>query len=294
MALVKETWKDLVKILRENQVLSPTREARLLLARLLHTSPSRVYLFWDFDLDAVFLGNLYAMLEERLRGVPLQYVLGEWEFLSLPFEIERGVFIPRFDTEAWVEEAILFLRLLAQREPNISICDVGCGSGVIGISCAFWVPDLYVFGIDISEKAVELSRKNAQRLGVSDRTSFVRSDLFEIFHDSGTRFDVILANPPYVPLGDWYSLSREIREYEPKEALVAGEDGLKVIWRIIEEGVHFLKEGGFFFIEHDPRQEESIQEKVRRIPLLEYVRSIEDYNGRTRASVLQKREEERK
>lgn len=281
-----------MRALREGQVLSPTREARLFLARLLHTSPSRVYLFWDLDLDERFLRELYAMLEERLRGVPLQYILGEWEFLSLPFQVERGVFIPRFDTESWVEEAVLFLRLLAQRKSDVAICDVGCGSGVIGISCAFWVPGIRVWGVDISEKAVALSRKNAEKLGVMDRVSFFRSDLFEALRGLQIQFDAILSNPPYVPSTEWDLLSREIREYEPREALVAGGDGLKVVWRVIEEGLLFLREGGFFFIEHDPRQVDIIREKVRRNSLLEYLRPITDYNGKIRASVLKKREEE--
>ncbi|MCX7668375.1 MAG: peptide chain release factor N(5)-glutamine methyltransferase, partial [Atribacterota bacterium] len=184
MTLVREVWKGLVRTLQENRVPSPTREARLLLAKLLHTAPSRVYLFWDFDLNGNALQELYTMLGERLQGVPLQYILGEWEFLSLPFQMEKGVFIPRFDTEAWVEEAMLFLRLLTQRNENVNVCDVGCGSGVIGLSCAFWIPGLRVFGVDISEKAIALSRQNAQRLGVADRISFLCSNFFEVFRSS--------------------------------------------------------------------------------------------------------------
>lgn len=293
MALVREVWKDLVKTLRESQVLSPTREARLLLAQILHTAPSRVYLFWDFDLDGETLRELYAMLEERLQGVPLQYILGEWEFLSLPFRMERGVFIPRFDTEAWVEEAMLFLRFLTQRKESVTVCDVGCGSGVIGITCAFWIPGLRVFGVDSSEKAVALSQQNAQRLGIADRICFLRSNLFEVFRDLNIFFDAILSNPPYVPQEEWDGLAREIREYEPKEALVAEQGGLGMIWRIVEEGIPFLKKGGVFFIEHDPRQKDKIQEGIQRYPSLEYVRSIEDYSGKTRASMLRKREEDR-
>ncbi|MGQ9474090.1 MAG: peptide chain release factor N(5)-glutamine methyltransferase [Candidatus Caldatribacteriaceae bacterium] len=289
MTRVREAWKDLVRITKENQIHSPTREVRLLLAKVLGTSPSRVYLFWDLDLSSDLLQKLYALLEERLHGVPLQYVLGEWEFLSLNFEMEKGVFIPRFDTEAWVEEAIIFLRLLVQREGRISLCDVGCGSGVIGISCAFWVPQLQVYGVDISAQAVALSRRNAQRLKVNDRVLFWQSDLFEVFQDMDVVFDVILANPPYISLGEWEYLAREIREYEPEEALVAGSDGLEMLWRIVKEGSSFLKEGGFFFLEHDPRQKENIEKMVAAIPSLEYCRCIHDYNGKARASVLRKK-----
>lgn len=289
MTKVREVWKNLVRIVRENQIPSPTQEVRLLLAKVLNTSPSRVYLFWDFDLSPDLLQTLYSLLEERLSGIPLQYILGEWEFLSLTFEMEKGVFIPRFDTEAWVEEAIISLRFLAQRKDRISLCDVGCGSGVIGISCAFWVPQLQVYGVDISAQAVALSRKNAERLKVSDRVLFWQSDLFEVFQGMDVAFDVILANPPYIPLGEWEYLAREIREYEPKEALVAGSNGLEILWRIVKEGSFFLKEGGFFFLEHDPRQKENIEKMVAAIPSLEYCRCIQDHNGKARASFLRKK-----
>ena len=284
MPSVKEVWQKLVKDLKEHSFLSPGREARLLLASVLGVEPSRVYLFWDEELPPPKLTHLHDIFKKRLQGVPIQYLAGEWEFFSLPFRLKKGVFIPRLDTESWVEEAIVYLRSLP--EEKIMVCDMGCGSGVIGISCAFWVENLYLYGADISPKAVELSKENAHLLGVEKRSVFLLSDLFSAFPP--VKFDVILSNPPYVREEDWDSLSPEIRLYEPREALLAGEEGLDMIERVLKEGESFLKEGGLFFLEHDPEQKEAIQ-KLADTLFLEYLRSIPDLSGRERASVIRKR-----
>ena len=284
MPSVKEVWQKLVKDLKEHSFPSPGREARLLLASVLGVEPSRVYLFWDTELSGEKLTRLHSILEKRLQGVPIQYLVKKWEFLSLPFQLRKGVFIPRLDTESWVEEAIVYLRSLP--EEKIIICDMGCGSGVIGISCAFCIENLYLYGADISPQAVKLSEKNAHLLGVDKRSTFLLSDLFSAFPP--LKFDVILSNPPYIREKDWNSLPPEVRLYEPREALLAGEEGLDIIGRILEEGEPFLKEEGLFFLEHDPEQKEAIQ-KLADALSLEYLRSIPDLTGKERASVIRKR-----
>lgn len=287
MPLVKEVWQKLVKDLKGHSCSSPTREARLLLASILEVEPSRVYLFWDEELPEEKLTRLQTLQKEHRRGVPIQYLTGEWDFLSLPFRLKRGVFIPRLDTESWVEEAILYFRSLEKEK--ITICDMACGSGVIGISCAFWVENLYLYGVDISPQAVELARENAHLLGVEQRSIFLLSDLFTTFSTlPPPQFDAILSNPPYIREEDWDFLPPEVKLYEPKEALVAGEEGLDIIERILQEGAPFLKEGGLFFLEHDPHQKEAI-EKLADTFSLEYLRSIPDLTGKERASIIQKR-----
>ncbi len=287
MPSVKEVWQGLVKDLKEHSFSSPAREARLLLASVLEVEPSRVYLFWDEELPPPKLTHLHDIFKKRLQGVPIQYLAGEWEFFSLPFRLRKGVFIPRLDTESWVEEAIVYLRSLP--EEKIMVCDMGCGSGVIGISCAFWVENLYLYGVDISPQAIELARENAHLLGVEQRSIFLLSDLFTTFSTlPPLQFDVILSNPPYIREEDWDFLPPEVKLYEPKEALVAGEEGLDIIERILQEGEPFLKEGGLFFLEHDPHQKEAI-EKLADTFSLEYLRSIPDLTGKERASIIQKR-----
>ncbi|MDK2897546.1 MAG: release factor glutamine methyltransferase [Candidatus Atribacteria bacterium] len=287
MERVRDVWKELVKTLRERGVSSPAQEARFILSRVVDTSPSRLYLFWDLSLSLQQREKLSQMLEKRLSGFPLQYVLGEWEFMSLPFQIEPGVFIPRLDTEAWIEKAILFLKERAKGEPLL-ICDLGCGSGMIGIACAFWVPSLQLQGVDISWKAVELSRKNARSLAVENRTTFLISDLFSAFEGKKVQFDTILSNPPYIPKDQWEQLSPEVKLYEPQLALLGGEDGLNIIRRIIQESPPFLKRGGRLYLEHDPDQLEALKTMVRNSPQLDYLESITDFTGKIRTSVVVK------
>lgn len=287
---VKELFRKTVKSLQGGNVPSPTREARLFLGKLLCTSPARIYLFWDREVSEEGQKVLEGLVQERLLGVPLQYVLGEWEFFSLPFRVKRGVFIPRIDTESWVEEALPFLHLLAGKRGRLLACDMCCGSGVIGLSCAFFVPGLALYGVDISEDAVALARENAHILGLGERVEFFVGDLFAPFDSGAVQFDVILSNPPYVAERDWERLDVGIRLYEPKEALLGGVDGLQVIRRILEEAPSFLREGGFLFVEHDPSQREAIEELAQERDLV-YVQALRDYTGNIRASVLQRRRE---
>jgi len=285
---VREAWKEAVGLLKKAGVISPSREARLLLSSVLRTDPSRVHLFWDFGLEEEKLKKLHALLKERARGVPIQYLIGEWEFMSLPFYVEEGVFIPRLDTECWVEEVILFLKKASTRE--LLLCDVGCGSGIIGLSCAFWVPQVKLYGVDISERAIALSKKNARRLGIEDRCRFLRSDLFEVFKGQNILFDTVVSNPPYVKTGDWELLPKEIRFYEPREALLAGEDGLSIIRRLLLEGASFIKKGGLLFFEHDPAQSDFIRKEIEKLETWEYLYTIKDYAHKDRATVVKRKE----
>lgn len=287
---MRKLFEKAVRVFREGGIPSPTREARLLLGKLLGTAPSRVYLFWDRKVSEREEGVFEELVRERLLGVPLQYVLGEWEFFSLPFRMRRGVFIPRVDTEAWVEEAILLLHFLSGKRERLVVGDICCGSGVIGLSCAFFVPALSLFGVDISEEAVALAEENAKLLGLAERARFFVGDLFAPFAEQEVTFDVILANPPYVAEGDWEKLSAEIRLHEPKEALLGGKDGLEVIRRILAEAPLFLRDGGFLFVEHDPAQREAVAALGARSGLT-YVREIRDYTGSVRASLFQMRRE---
>lgn len=288
---VRELFQRTVRTFREHGILSPTREVRLILGKLLGTSPSRVYLFWERTLTGEEEKTFEALVRERLEGVPLQYVLGEWEFFSLPFRLRRGVFIPRVDTEAWVEEAILLLHVLSGKREKLVVCDLCCGSGVIGLSCAFFVPSVSLFGGDIAEEAVALAEENARILGLSDRAHFFVGDLFAPFASQGMVFDVILTNPPYVAEDEWERLDPSIRLYEPKEALLGGKDGLSVIRRILQDAPGFLRDGGFLFLEHDPSQQETIVALAERSGL-QYFRALCDYTGNVRASVLQMRRRE--
>ncbi|HAX97792.1 MAG TPA: peptide chain release factor N(5)-glutamine methyltransferase [Candidatus Atribacteria bacterium] len=288
MSKVRDIWSNLVLTLRKNNLPGATREARFLLAGVLSVSPSHIYLYWDQDLSVEKIEKLNIMVKERLDGVPLQYVLKEWEFFSLQFYLEKGVFIPRLDTESWLEEAIMTIRSRYENQPA-KLCDLCCGSGVIGLTIAYWLTKVRVVAIDRSKLACDLTRHNAQKLGLEERISIWQSNLFnDIQTTDELQFDFILSNPPYVKEEEWNTLSSEIRLHEPKDALVSGSEGLDLIYRILNESSPYLKSQGYLYIEHDPSQVEVIEDLSLNTHFVkDHV--IFDYQKRPRATVFRRK-----
>jgi release factor glutamine methyltransferase len=186
---------------------------------------------------------LSGLVARRLAGEPMQYIAGEAEFRGLPFLVNSHVLIPRPETEHLVEKAVA----LAANFHSARILDVGTGSGAIAISICHEYPDAIVTATEISPPALALARRNAERLGFADRIRFLEGDLLDPV--AGERFDLIASNPPYVPERDHPSLSVEVRDFEPAQALFAGEDGLAVYRRLIPAAFSALAPGGILAME---------------------------------------------
>lgn len=185
------------------------------------------------------------LVTRRLSGVPLAYLLGEKEFWSLSFKVSPEVLIPRPETEIIVEKV---KDLSSQKKERI--IDIGTGCGNIAISLAKELPQADIIASDISKKALKTARMNAFRHGLS-RIAFVKGDLFAPFKSLGleNKCDFIVSNPPYVSRKEWTSLSIEIKEHEPSEALVPGETGLEVIEKLITGAPLLLKCDGYLIFE---------------------------------------------
>lgn len=221
-------------------------EALLLLA-LRRTSPqvNRAWLIAHAE-DAVppeAVSALYALLNRRVAGEPMQYIAGETEFFRLPFLVNRDVLIPRPETESLVERVGKLAPLF--RRPRI--LDVGTGSGAIAVSLAHEWPEARMTATEISHSALALAQQNAARLGFADRIRFLGGDLLEPV--AGERFDIVVSNPPYVAERDRATLSVEVRDYEPALALFAGEDGLAIYRRLIPAAFGALAPGGYLALE---------------------------------------------
>ena len=228
------------------------REARLLLAHLLCQSPAAVPL-WPGSLAPAQQAALEGYVLRRLAGEPLQYVLGETEFMSLPFAVNPAVLIPRGDTERIVEAAIA--RLRAWPGP-LRIADLCCGSGAIGVSLAHFLPHAQVWASDISAAALEVAQANAAQNGVAERMHFLQGDLFAPFAGLPP-FAAILANPPYIPSGEMPQLQAEVQR-EPALALDGGSDGLDYYRRLVPAAREYLQPGGLLFLETGYDQRESV------------------------------------
>ena len=182
-----------------------------------------------------------ALIQRRLTGEPMQYIIGECEFYGLPFRVTSDVLIPRPETEHLVEKVIE----LAATFPSPRIVDIGTGSGAIAVALAHHLPNAGLAAIDLTEPVLTIARENAERNAVTIR--FLKGDLLS--PAAGERFDIVVSNPPYVPEVDRPTLSVEVRDYEPGLALFAGNDGLDIYRRLIPQAFACLASGGFIALE---------------------------------------------
>ncbi len=226
------------------------REAELLLADLLRLDRVGLYLQFDRPLQAEELTAFRARVERRARREPLQYILGEAEFWSLPLHVNPAVLIPRPDTEILVEEALRVGR--AAR----TLLDVGTGSGAVALALARELPDLRVDAVDLSEEALAVAAENALRNDLSGQVAFRREDLREL---TGGPFDLVVSNPPYIPAADIASLMPEVRDFEPRLALDGGSDGLEAYRALAAQSQGLLAPGGWLLVEVGIAQAEAVR-----------------------------------
>ena len=255
-------------------------EARLMVAHLLGTQPAGLAVRREERWSAENDGLLAQMIDRRLRGEPLQYLLGEWSFLGLSMRVRRGVLIPRADTEVVAERAISFLRERRSRR----VLDLCCGAGCIGIALAVYA-EAQVVAADISAACCALAGENAARNGIP--LDIRRGDLFEPVQ-SEERFDLMVCNPPYLSAADLTSLQAEVA-FEPRLALDGGVDGLDFYRRIAAGFGKHLVDDGALLVEIGSTQAPAVRE------LLGDGEVLRDYAGLPRGLLVGKqgnREEE--
>lgn len=223
----------------------PELEAKALFLRAAGISESEFFTHPDEVLPKKIKKRFHLLIERRRKGEPLSYLTGKKEFWSLAFHVSPGVFIPRPETELMIEKA---LSLVSDKECNV--IDIGTGSGNIAVVMALERPHVRVTATDISKRALKTAKMNADLHGIRNVT-FLQGHLLEPLDKLGLQkeCDIIVSNPPYIPSGEWKSLSPEIRNNEPKKALVSGKTGLEVIRGLVEVSPYFLKPGGFLVLE---------------------------------------------
>ncbi|MGL5348843.1 MAG: peptide chain release factor N(5)-glutamine methyltransferase [Peptostreptococcaceae bacterium] len=211
----------------------------------------RIYIHMNInkELTEEQLESFKRLMKDRLNGRPIAYIVGNREFMGLDFYVKEGVLIPRPDTEVLVEEIIE----LCKSKDEVSILDIGTGSGAITVSLAKYIKNAHVTSFDISDIPLEVGYKNAVANGVDDKIKFIKSDLFSSIKDKNIKFDVIVSNPPYIPKRDMSELHTQVKDYEPYNALEGGEDGLDFYRDITEQSDLYLKEDGILAYEvgHD-------------------------------------------
>jgi release factor glutamine methyltransferase len=208
----------------------------------------KLYLNFDRVLTDAELAPLRELVKRRGAREPLQYLVGSASFCGLELQVTPAVLIPRPETELLAERAWTFLKGASGAGGPPTALDFGTGSGCLALALAVQCPAAMVHAVDISEAALGVARGNAERHAVGSRIQFHLGDGFAVV-PSGSTFDLIVANPPYIPAGEIPTLEPEVRDHEPRGALDGGADGLDLVRRLSAEGGRWLKPGGRLMLE---------------------------------------------
>ncbi len=278
MSTIRELFQEGKSAFKDSP--TPHVESKQLLLKCLSLTEEQFLVLLDRSVSSSQKRCFKALISKRIAGVPLPYLTGFKEFWSIPFRVSPGVLIPRPETELLVERALE----LSKGRDDI-VVDVGTGCGNIAVSLAKERPDSKIYAIESSKKALKLARRNASEQGISTIT-FASGSLFsplEKLHLKG-KCDFIVSNPPYVSEMDWKELSPEIRDHEPKSALVAGKTGLEVIKLLIQEAPFYLKSGGYLLFEIGYNQKNEIQSLFNSLSSWKTVGFLKDLAGKNRVA----------
>lgn len=240
------------KCLTDAGVPDAALDAWYLLQMVCRIERSYYYVHGEEDITQDAQKEYEIAVQKRAEHIPLQYIIGEQEFMGLRFKVNSNVLIPRQDTETLVEQVLKLVK------PGMKVLDLCTGSGCVLISVLKNAPELTGMGSDISKTALLVAKENAKLHEVD--AEWVRSDLFDNITET---FDVIMANPPYIPTGEILSLMPEVRDFEPENALDGGADGLDFYRKIAGQVKDYLNPGGYVYMEIGYDQGETVSELMR-------------------------------
>jgi release factor glutamine methyltransferase len=275
------TWT--ADYLKQHGAASPRLDAEVLLAMAAGCQRIDLYTRFDEPAPETLRTSFRELVRRRAEGMPVAYLVGRREFYSLSFRVTPDVLIPRPETELLV---VALLDRARRRAGAVNVADVGTGSGIIAICAAKYLPEARVTAIDISPQALAVARANAEDLKVADRIELVEGDLLAGM-PADQRFDFIVSNPPYVSQQESEALERDVKQFEPRGALVAGPRGTEVIERLIPQARERLNAGGMLLIEISPMLEQSVRALFAAGGCWQLEPTIKDLAGHARVIVAQ-------
>jgi release factor glutamine methyltransferase len=230
--------------------------------------------------------KLEDMKRRRAAGEPVQYICGFTEFLGHRITVGPGVLVPRPETEVLADSVVQELKMDSRHE--YFILDIGTGSGCLTIALTKGLPNCRAVAIDVSDKALDFARKNAEQNGVLERISFIKRDVFWFMDETTDRFDAVIANPPYIPTFMLEKLPVDVKK-EPALALDGGPDGLHFYRYIIPTALNVLKTGGLLAVEFGDGQRTELQKLFAVREHWDKIRFINDLAGKPRVALARKR-----
>ena len=281
---IRNILKWAIATLKKTDIDSPGINADTLLSFVLSCDRTELYTNPDEILNDTDIRRYKDLINERIRHVPLQYITHRVEFMSLDFFVDEHVLIPRPETEILVETVLSNAHDKQYSNRKITIMDIGTGSGNIAISLAKNLNNVEIYASDISQEAIAIAKTNVQRHNVADKICLLRGDLFDAFSSSVEKgqVDFTVSNPPYVSESEWKNLEPELRDHEPREALVGGKDGLCFYSQIIKNAADWLMPDGYLIIEIGETQANSIIKLMESEGHYEDIEIIKDLQGKER------------
>jgi len=276
---IRYAMKWALNKLEKAHIPSAGKEVELLLSNMLDCEFADLYLDADIILERHILKRFKDIILQRCKGFPLQYLMHETCFYGLRIKVEKGIFIPRPETEILVEKIIELVRKKIKKP--VRILELCTGSGNISVALTKNLQYCKIMSSDISSQALVVARGNVQLYGLQARIEFRQGDLFSAIpeiKDLNNRFDVIIANPPYIETGELKSLPPEVR-HDPQQALDGGPDGLIFYKRIVSSIVPFLKNNGYIAFEFGDEQAQSIEKIIINSKFFEKPFFFSDLNG---------------
>ena len=274
---IREILKWTRGYLEDAGIVQPRLEAEMLLAYALKVDRLHLYVAPDKPLTLEERSRYRSVIQERKAGTPLQHLIGEVTVLGLRFRVNGSALIPRPETEELLDRILR----LSPRDDRIECLDMGTGSGIIAVCLARYLPNATVTAVDISADALGLARENAALNVVDDRITFIESDWFEAVDE---RFDLIVANPPYIPKGEIAELPPGVRDHEPVVALDGGFEGVQQMARLLSGVPKHLNSGGRIFLEIGHDQGERVRALLEGAGMSEIAIDV-DLAGKERFAV---------
>jgi release factor glutamine methyltransferase len=275
----RSVLKEAADTLSSNHIEQARLEAEVLLAHVLRLKKEALIVYPDRELTDPQEEEFQQLVERRCRKEPLAYIVGHREFWSLEFKVNPKVLIPRPETEGVIER-LLSLATEEAREQPVRVLDVGTGSGILAIVAALEFPKAQLTAVDNSSDALEVARENALRHQVAERVEFLNMDLLRDWSlIENILYDFILSNPPYIPSQELGQLMPDVRDYEPREALDGGPDGLACYRCIVTNALPYLKPGGHLILEVGDDQAGRVEQSLQNHGGFENIAILQDLSG---------------
>ena len=240
--IIEKAINQASKILKKNNIKTALLDSEILISKVIKKERKSIFLNLHKEIKKELFNQFNSLIKQRSKGKPIAYLTGKKDFWQNEFDITKDVLIPRPDTELIIEEALK----ISKYKSRLNILDIGVGSGCILLSILNEKKNFYGVGIDISKKSFNLSRKNAVKLNLSNRTKFFKSDVDNFSYG---KYDLIVSNPPYINQNDLKYLEKDIINFEPRIALNGGLDGLSEIRKVIKKSSELIKVNGKFILE---------------------------------------------